>query len=209
MLHVSVCLSREWPAIGDTVLRTKLIFDATSSCMPALAPPIKRQADKKLQFPCTTHSIPEAMSVSASEANVFTISANTATGSAPRGPLSNGTDRMAGFNAQSSVAPGQRLDVSDMSQRGQQFRKLVSDMADHLDKNDVQKIIWQKELPKKMKESSPLNVLEYLYSRGEFTATELRPLSQLLQAIGREDLMGRVESYQEKFGEPSVPRNTS
>ena len=131
-----------------------------------------------------------------SEANVFTTTANSDAAS----NLSNGTEHMAGFaNAQSSTAP--RLEMSDMSQRGQQFRKLVSDIAEHLDKNDVHKIIWQKELPKKMKESSPLNVLEYLHSRGEYTATELRPLSQLLQAIDREDLTERVESYQEKFGE--------
>ena len=135
------------------------------------------------------------MAGSASEDNVFMASTNNSTAGARATP-SNGSDRASGFGSASS-----RLDVSDTSQRRQQFRRLVSDIAEHLDKNDVHKIIWQKELPKKMKDNSPLNVLEYLHSRGEFTATELRPLSQLLQAINREDLTGKVDSYHEKFGE--------
>jgi hypothetical protein len=87
------------------------------------------------------------------------------------------------------------------SRRKQHFRSLVSDIAEHLDTRDVDKIIWQKELPQKMKDKPALAVLEWLYSHGEYSMDEVRPLAQLLKAIHREDITEKVESYQEKFGE--------
>lgn len=83
----------------------------------------------------------------------------------------------------------------------QQFRSLVSDIAEHLDEKDVDKIIWQKHVPSNMKDRSALAVLEWLYNHGHYTANNVRPLAQLLKTIHREDMNGKVESYQEEFGE--------
>ena len=94
--------------------------------------------------------------------------------------------------------------IAEPNRRKQHFRSLVSDIAEHLDARDVDKIIWQKELPQKMKDKPALAVLEWLYSHGDYSMDEVRPLAQLLKAIHREDITEKVESYQEKFGEPDV-----
>lgn len=98
------------------------------------------------------------------------------------------------------AAAAQPLVLEATSRRNQQFRRLVSDIAEHLNKNDVDNIVWQKELPQKMKGEPALAVLEWLYNHGEFSMDELRPLTQLLKEIHREDVTGKVESYQEMFG---------
>ena len=90
---------------------------------------------------------------------------------------------------------------TESNRRKQHFRCLVSDIAEHLDTSDVDKIIWQKELPQKMKDKPALAVLEWLYSHGVYSTDEVRPLAQLLKDIHREDITEKVESYQEKFGE--------
>lgn len=111
---------------------------------------------------------------------------------------------------QSSAAPSFRSTAIDASieaesnRRKQHFRSLVSDIAEHLDASDVDKIIWQKELPQKMKDKPALAVLEWLYSHGEYSMDEVRPLAQLLKAIHREDITEKVDSYQELFGESDI-----
>ena len=118
-------------------------------------------------------------------------------------------------NQQNSTVPSFRSTTIDASieaesnRRKQHFRSLVSDIAEHLDASDVDKIIWQKELPQKMKDKPALAVLEWLYSHGEYSMDEVRPLAQLLKAIHREDITEKVESYQEKFGESdnNISRN--
>lgn len=111
---------------------------------------------------------------------------------------------------QHSTGPSFRSTAIDASieaesnRRKQHFRSLVSDIAEHLDASDVDKIIWQKELPQKMKDKPALAVLEWLYSHGEYFMDEVRPLAQLLKAIHREDITEKVESYQEKFGESDI-----
>ena len=111
---------------------------------------------------------------------------------------------------QQSSAPSFRSTAIDASieaesnRRKHHFRSLVSDIAEHLDASDVDKIIWQKELPQKMKDKPALAVLEWLYSHGEYSMDEVRPLAQLLKAIHREDITEKVESYQEKFGELDI-----
>lgn len=96
------------------------------------------------------------------------------------------------------------IELAEPNRRKQHFRSLVSDIAEHLDARDVDKIIWQKELPQKMKDKPALAVLEWLYSHGDYSMDEVRPLAQLLKAIHREDITEKVESYQEKFGEPDI-----
>ena len=113
-------------------------------------------------------------------------------------------------NQQHSTAPSFRSTAIDASieaepnRRKQHFRSLVSDIAEHLDASDVDKIIWQKELPQRMKDKPALAVLEWLYSHGEYSMDEVRPLAELLKAIHREDITEKVESYQEKFGESDI-----
>lgn len=116
--------------------------------------------------------------------------------------LMNGTDHLLlPTSASAAGFGGQSVEEADLNRRNQQFRRLVSDIAEHLDKSDVDKIIWQKELPQKMKDKPALEVLQYLYKNGHFTMDELRPLTQLLKEIHRGDITEKVESYQEKFGE--------
>ena len=93
---------------------------------------------------------------------------------------------------------------AESNRRKQHFRSLVSDIAEHLDERDVDKIIWQRELPQKMKAKPALAVLEWLYSHGVYSTDEVRPLAQLLKAIHREDITEKVEAYQKKFGEFNV-----
>ena len=96
------------------------------------------------------------------------------------------------------------IETESGNRRKQHFRSLVSDIAEHLDASDVDKIIWQKELPQKMKDKPALAVLEWLYSHGDYSISDVRPLAQLLKDIHREDITEKVESYQEKFGESAI-----
>lgn len=106
------------------------------------------------------------------------------------------------FLLPSTTFSGKSIEA-DPTRRSQHFRKLISDVAEHLDKSDVDKIVWQKELPQKMKDKPALSVLECLYKKGEFSMDELRPLTQLLKEIHREDVTEKVERFQEKYGESS------
>ena len=140
---------------------------------------------------------PASMGENAGDDNVF-MSSSAAAGHGAHVSGSTYADHPSlspstGFSGQSIEA--------DSGRRSQHFRKLISDIAEHLDKNDVDKIIWQKELPQKMKDKPALSVLEYLYKKGDFAIGDLRPLTHLLKEIHREDLTGMVELFQEKFGE--------
>lgn len=91
--------------------------------------------------------------------------------------------------------------IEGEDRRKREFRSLVSDIADHLDDNNVKSIIWQEQLPSSLTGKSPLDVLQYLYKRGSFSECKVGPLAQLLKDIHREDLTSKVDTFLEVFGE--------
>ena len=85
--------------------------------------------------------------------------------------------------------------------RKRAFRSLVSDIAQHLDNNNVKDINWQEGVPASLQDRPALDVLQYLHRRGVYNEHEVRPLVQLLKDIHREDLIGLVDAFREQFGE--------
>ena len=91
--------------------------------------------------------------------------------------------------------------IEGEDRRKREFRRLVSDIAEHLDDNNVKGIIWQEQLPSSLTGKSPLDVLQHLYKHGSFSECKVAPLAQLLKDICREDLTNKVDTFLEKSGE--------
>ena len=86
------------------------------------------------------------------------------------------------------------------NRRKSAFKSLVSDVADQLGSKEVTDICWHKDVHLSSKERLPLDVLMWLVKHGTFSENEVRPLAQLLKDIHREDLIARVEKFEEEFG---------
>lgn len=107
--------------------------------------------------------------------------------------------------AERSPVPSGRISPRIISEdrRNHAFRSLVSDIAERLSDSDIQKIIWQQDVPSSLQNKvTALEVLEYLYKHGHYTEHEVRPLAQLLKDIHREDLTSRVDTFWKQFGKP-------
>lgn len=91
--------------------------------------------------------------------------------------------------------------IEGEDRRKREFRSLVSDIAEHLDDNNVKSIIWQEQLPSSLTGKTSLDVLQYLYKHGKFSESKVAPLVQLLKDIHREDLTSKVDTFLEKYGE--------
>ena len=76
---------------------------------------------------------------------------------------------------------------------------MVQDVADDMGTEDVQKIVFQFDLPADYKSKSALAALRELEVRGKFSDSDIRPLLGLLQSIHRYDLINKhVTPYQEQ-----------
>ena len=84
------------------------------------------------------------------------------------------------------------------------FKSLVSDIAERLENKDVKNICWQMELPNSLEKKAALEALKWLVKHGRCSDTDIQPLAQLLKDIRREDLAGRVETFQKEFGKDHV-----
>ena len=84
--------------------------------------------------------------------------------------------------------------------RKRAFRNLVSGVAEHLEKQEVNDICWQMDLPDFLQEKPALETLKWLVRQGKCSESDVQPLVQLLKDIHREDLAERVETFQKKFG---------
>ena len=68
------------------------------------------------------------------------------------------------------------------------YKKLIADLAQHLGKEDVKMIAFRCSLPESMKQSSALDVLDYLCKDATFSPTNIQPLAELLTDAYRSDL---------------------
>ena len=81
--------------------------------------------------------------------------------------------------------------------RNSAYKKLLADLAQHLGPEDVKVIAFNCSLPESLKQSSALDVLDYLDKHARFSPINIQPLAELLTAAYRNDL---VNDYVERYG---------
>ena len=81
------------------------------------------------------------------------------------------------------------------------FRKLISDLSQHLQPDEVTRCSFLHNLPKD-RTTSALEALEYLMRSGTFSHNNVDPLVELLKDINRHDLVN-------SFVEPYLNENTN
>ena len=85
------------------------------------------------------------------------------------------------------------------------YKKLIAELSEHLVPEDLKQIIFLRSLPDILKNSSALDVLEYMEKHGKLSPTDIQSLSGLLKDVHRNDLVNKyVEEYQRKFGEDEL-----
>ena len=85
------------------------------------------------------------------------------------------------------------------------YKKLIAELSEHLVPEDLKQIIFLRSLPDILKNSSALDVLEYMEKHGKLSPTDIPSLSGLLKDVHRNDLVNKyVEEYQRKFGEDEL-----
>jgi len=85
------------------------------------------------------------------------------------------------------------------------YKKLVAELSEHLLPEDLKQIIYLRSLPDSLKNSSALDVLEYMEKHGNFSPTDIQSLSGLLKDVHRNDLVNKyVEEYHRKFGKEEL-----
>ena len=81
------------------------------------------------------------------------------------------------------------------------YKKLLADLAQHLGPENVKVIVFNCGLPESMKQSSALDVLDYLDKHGKFSPTDIQLLAELLKDAYRNDLVNDyVDRYRLKYG---------
>ena len=85
------------------------------------------------------------------------------------------------------------------------YKKLLADLAQHLGKEDVKQIVFNWSLPESMKQSSALDVLDYLDKHAKFSPSNIQPLAELLRDAYRNDLVNDyVDRYRLKYGTTKI-----
>lgn len=83
--------------------------------------------------------------------------------------------------------------------------KKLAELSEHLLPEDLKQIIYLRSLPDSLKNSSALDVLEYMEKHGNFSPTDIQSLSGLLKDVHRNDLVNKyVEEYHRKFGKEEL-----
>ena len=99
---------------------------------------------------------------------------------------------------ESSGFPSEQLCIQD---RNCAYKKLIADLAQHLGPENVRVIAFNCSLPENLKQSSALDVLDYLDKHAKFSPTNIQPLAELLTAAYRNDLVNDyVEGFRMKYG---------
>ena len=81
------------------------------------------------------------------------------------------------------------------------YKKLLADLAQHLGPENVKVIAFNCSLPESLKQSSALDVLDYLDKHARFSPINIQPLAELLTDAYRNDLVNDyVERYRLKYG---------
>ena len=81
--------------------------------------------------------------------------------------------------------------------RNSAYKKLLADLAQHLGPEDVKVIAFNCSLPENLKQSSALDVLDYLDKHARFSPINIQPLAELLTDAYRNDL---VHDYVDRYG---------
>lgn len=68
---------------------------------------------------------------------------------------------------------------------------MVQDIAENLGSEDVQKIVYQYDLPTEYSSTSALVALRRLEMQGQFSDSDTEPLESLLKSINRYDLISK------------------
>lgn len=91
------------------------------------------------------------------------------------------------------------LPGADRDRRQAAFRKLISDVSEHLRPEEVQKCSFLRRLPAD-RALSALDTLSYLLQAGEFSHANVEPLASLLKDVKRHDLVtSHVEPYRDEY----------
>ena len=78
------------------------------------------------------------------------------------------------------------------------FRKLVSDISEHLSQDEVAKFSFIQHVPDK--NASALAAFNYLLRKGVFSHNNVEPLATILKNIDRHDLLTQlVEPYKDNY----------
>ena len=95
--------------------------------------------------------------------------------------------------------PGSAFQPLSTGRRKAAFRKLITEISEHLLAGEVTKCSFIHNLPKE-RSSSALDTLEYLLQNGAFSHSNVEPLVKLLKDINRHDLVNeQVESFCREF----------
>ena len=78
-----------------------------------------------------------------------------------------------------------------LERRKSVFRKLITDISEHLLPGEVAKCMFLRKVPKE-RAASALQTLDYLMQGGEFSHSNVEPLTKLLQDINRHDLVNEL-----------------
>ena len=84
-----------------------------------------------------------------------------------------------------------------------EYKKLLLKLSECLSPQDLQIIIFLKDLPHVLKKHSALDMLDYM-DRRFFSPTDVQSLAGLLKDISRYDLVKDVEKYQQKYGKEGL-----
>ena len=97
--------------------------------------------------------------------------------------------------------PGSAFQSFPCGRRQSVFRKLITEISEHLLPGEVTKCSFIHNLPKE-RSSSALDTLESLMQGGTFSHSNVEPLVKLLKDINRHDLVNeQVESFRREFPE--------
>ena len=85
--------------------------------------------------------------------------------------------------------------------RYEAYKALITEVADSLMEEDVEKIIWFYDLPRKAARGySPLDVLTNLHKSGKLSENNLDGLESLLERIKRKDLVEKfLTPFHQKY----------
>ena len=96
--------------------------------------------------------------------------------------------------------PGSAFQPLSGGRRQWAFRKLITEISEHLLPGEVLKCSFIHNLPKTERSSSALHTLESLMQGGMFSHSNVDPLVKLLKDINRHDLVNeQVETFLTEF----------
>lgn len=96
------------------------------------------------------------------------------------------------------------LQRSDRDGHLEAFRKLISDVSEHLLPEEVKKCSFLRGLPQDGTQTA-LDTLSYLIKIGKFSHSNVEPLVSLLKDVNRHDLVSTlVEPYKEEHPDGKI-----